>query len=113
MEDKREILRETAKDMLPDTVIALGFMEHQLDLIGQLVVDLLEIVDTTAEIDPAVRTRVDMLKGLLNYSSIDFNNLASPFQSYKIPKATEVKGITRQVQLRYLEAQQREGLLGD
>lgn len=106
--DKKQELREVAKEYLPDPIIVIGYLEHQLDLISKLVVDLASLVDSN-NITPEIQERLDMLNGLLNHSSVNFNNLASPLESYKIPKATDLKAYTRKIQKRYLQKQIEEG----
>lgn len=107
--DKKQELRETAKEMLPDPIIIIGYLEHQLDLISKLVTDLASLIDPN-NITPEVQKRLDMLNGLLNYSSVNFDNLTSPLESYKIPKAADLKSYTRKVQKRYLQKQIEEGI---
>jgi carboxypeptidase C (cathepsin A) len=109
--DVKTELRETAKTMLEDPMITMAYVEHQMDLVSRLVLDLIDIVDTTAELDPAVKQRVEMLRSITAHSSIDFENLTSPFQNYKVPKTVEHKEHTRKVSTRYLQAQLREGIL--
>jgi hypothetical protein len=109
MADKREILRETAKTMLPDSIITLAYVEHQMDLMAQLIVDMAESANLTG---PAL-DRLNMLKQILEYTSIDFENLSQPLQAYKIPKTTEYKKNTRVVGEKYLLAQVREGVFGE
>lgn len=106
--DKKEELRKIAAELLPDPLITMAYVEHQIDLIGQLVIDLAETVD----LGPEQQKRVDMLKKLMQHSSIDFANITHQLQSYKIPKATEYKERTRSVQGRYLQAQIKEGIFG-
>lgn len=107
-EDKKRELREIAKSMLPDPVIIIGYMEHYIDLIAQLVVDLAK---SGVELPPEAQERLEKLKSMLQYSSIDFNNIDDPLESYKLPRSEELKKYTRTVQKRYLIAQMREGIL--
>lgn len=107
-ENVKNSLRQTASEMLPDPIIAMAYVEHQMDLISQIVIDLAE--DVT--LPPEKKARVDMLKQIMVHSSIDFPNIEHPLQAYKVPKSVEYKGITRQVQERYLKAQMREGVFG-
>lgn len=104
MEDIKKVLRETAKSELPDPIITLAYVEHQMDLMAQLIVDMAESQTLSAE----ATERLNMLKQLLEHSSVDFANLADPLQAYKIPKAIEYKENTRDVSIRYLMAQIRE-----
>lgn len=107
-EDKKRELRETAKNMLPDPIIIIGYMEHYIDLIAKLVVDLAE---SGVELPPEAQERLEKLKSMLQHSSIDFNNMDDPLESYKLPRSEELKKYTRTVQKRYLIAQMREGVL--
>lgn len=108
MMDKKEELRKIAGELLPDPLITMAYVEHQIDLIGQIVIDLAE----SASLNPEQQKRLDMLKGVMKHSSIDFVNIKHQLQSYKIPKATEYKERTRSVQERYLQAQIKEGVFG-
>lgn len=107
MDDRKKELTETAAVMLGDTTITMGLMEHQVDLIGRIVLSIAE----KYELDEDDKFAVDSLRNILKFSSIDFNNLEHPFESYKIPKVIEGKERTRLVQEKYLQAQLREGLL--
>jgi hypothetical protein len=107
--DKKHELQQVAREHLPDPIIIIGYMEHQLDLIGQLVVDIAEGV----QLSPEATDRLELLKQVVAYASVDFANISHQFQSYKIPKAVELKQHTRNIQGRYLQAQLREGILGE
>lgn len=109
MQDKKKALRDTAKDLLPDAVITMAYVEHQMDLMAALIVDLAESANLTG---PALE-RLTMLKEILQHSSIDFENLTHPLHSYKIPKTAEYKKDTRIVGMKYLQAQIREGVFND
>lgn len=104
--DRQKQLEEAAENMLPNATITMGLMEHQIDLIGKIVVSLCENID----LPESDRSRVETLKEILKYSSIDFTNINSPLQSYKIPAVLEGKQRTRLVQDQYLMAQMREGV---
>lgn len=109
--DKREQLREIAKNNLPDSVVMQGYAENQMDLIAQVVLDIIGTLDQST-LSQDVLDRINFLKQIMEYSSIDFNNLNDPLQAYKIPMATKTKGLTRDIQSLYLNAQVREGLFG-
>jgi hypothetical protein len=111
MEDKKHELRQIAEKSLPEVIVALGFTEHQIDLMGRLILDIVEGLDP-ASLSPETVERVEMLKQLIYYSSVDFEDLSNPLQAYKIPKAIEVKEKTRDIQGRYLNAQLRAGVFG-
>lgn len=109
MSDRREELRNIAKDMLPDPIIIIGYLEHQIDLMAKVISDLLPLVDT-ASLSPDAQTRIEKLNEILTHSSVDFNNINSPLESYKIPTTVQLKGDTREVQKRYLNTQVKEGI---
>lgn len=109
-EDRRKELQGIAKDMLPDPIIVIGYLEHQLDLMAKVIEDLTKLVDTST-MTAEEKNRIQALQGLLEHSSIDFEDLDNPLQSYKLPSAKGLKKRTRDVQRRYLEKQQKEGLL--
>jgi hypothetical protein len=108
--DRRQELRDIAKSMLPDTVISLALVEHQLDLMAYLLKSLLNRVDETT-LTQQEKDMIAYLDQVLAKSSVDFNDIANPFQAYKLPKMVEVKNHTRVVQGKYLKKQMEEGLL--
>jgi hypothetical protein len=108
--ERKKELREIAKGMLPDPIISLAYVEHQIDLLNSLVLDLVTIVDQT-KITTEMQDKINNLIETMRYSSIDFDNLSSPFENYKIPSMIELKQHTRGVQKRYLKKQMEENLL--
>lgn len=107
MNKRKEELAEAAASMLNEPIITMGLMEHQVDLIAKVVLALAE----KYPLDEQDQQTVESLKSVMRFSSINFNNLEHPFESYKIPKVIEGKERTRMVQEKYLQAQLREGLL--
>lgn len=110
MEERRKELQEIAKDKLPDPIIIIGYLEHQLDLMVKVVSDLASVVDTSTMTQDQ-KDRLLLVEDFLQQSSVDFDDLSNPLQSYKLPKAKELKIYTRDIQKRYLMKQQKEGLL--
>lgn len=108
-ESKKDELRMIASNQLEDPIIVIAYLEHQMDLMARIILDLAENVNSLTE---EQKQRVEMLKGLMNHSSIDFNDLDNPLHAYKIPKTIENKEYTRLVQYRYLQAQIKEGIFG-
>lgn len=111
MPEKRVELRDTVAEMLPEPVIIIGYLEHQLDLVSKVALDLSKLIDQT-NMSEGEKNRLVALQDVLVNSSVDFDNMSHPLQSYKIPKAIELKKDTRDVQLRYQNALMREGLFG-
>lgn len=111
-QEKKRELRKIAKEMLPESIVIIGYLEHFVDLIGKCVEDLSSIIDIS-QLNEEQQFRLNKLKEFLQYSSVDFNNLNDPFEAYKLPSALQLKADTRNIQRRYLKAQQREGLLED
>jgi hypothetical protein len=107
-EKKRE-LRKVAEAMFPEPIIIIGYIEHYIDLMGKVIEDLSSVVDTS-QLSPEQQERLNKLKEFLQYSSVDFNNISDPLESYKLPSALQLKADTRNIQRRYLEAQLREGI---
>lgn len=108
MMDKKEELRKIAGELLPDPLITMAYVEHQMDLMGQLILDVIE--STGVELSPEAEARVEMLQELMKHSSVNFERIQDQLQSYKLPKAIEYKERTRTVQDRYLKAQIKEGV---
>lgn len=108
MPDVKQELLETAASMLPDPVKTIALLEHQIDLIGQIVLDLAD----DATLSEAAQERVIMLQLIMEHSSVDFEHIEEQLHAYKIPKAIEKKAYTRLIQERYLQAQIRAGVFG-
>lgn len=105
-EEIRELRRMVAEE-LPEPVIILGNLEHQIDLISELVRDLSGVVKA---IDPdliseGVQKKLDVLDKLLAVSSINTENLDHPLTKELLDGAIGLKGYTRIQQRRYLKAQ--------
>lgn len=106
----RDELQSIAMKALPDPIVTMGYMEHQIDLFGKVVSILAhKAMDSLTEDEQKL---VRMLDDILSHSSVDFNDISNPLQAYKIPKAIETKRYTRNVQSQYLQSQIREGLFG-
>lgn len=110
MEQKKTELQTVVENMLPPTVVVIGYMEHQLDLQGQLLLDIIE--ELGGELSPEMAERVNRMKQFMAFSSIDFENIENPLEAYKYPNALNLKQGTREIQRRYLNAQIREGFFG-
>ena len=109
-ESIKAALQKSANEMLPDTTVTLGYMEHYMDLIGKIVSSLAH--KEASNLTDEEKDLVEKLDSMLKYSSIDFDNLNDPLQSYKVPKAIEAKQRTRMVQRKYLQAQITKGVFG-
>lgn len=109
-EQRKEELRQAAMEKMPSPIIVLAYMEHYLDLVGKLVKDLSTIVDET-KITSEIQARLDLLDLVLAQSSIDFENLESPLESYKIPNTADIKHYVAKTRQRYMAIQAEEGLL--
>lgn len=112
MADKKAELREIAKEQLPESIITIGYSEHQMDIVTMLVLDIVEELDPTNFSD-IMKKRIEMLKSIMAHTSIDFDNLDDTFQAYKVPKTIEYKANARKVNAKYLKAQLREGVFGE
>lgn len=110
MEDVKQSLMDVAKSQLPETFIMIAYMEHQLDLCSQLIVDIAEASGVTLSAD--AENRLSLLKDVLAQSSIDFANITGQLESYKIPNATSMKAFIHKIEDLYLQAQIREGTFG-
>lgn len=108
--ERKKELQDIAKSNLPDPIIILGFMEHQIDFMAKIIEDLVGVVDTSTLTEEQLG-RITQLKEFLKASSVDFDDLSNPLQSYKLPKALQVKTETRDIQYRYITKQIDEGLM--
>lgn len=109
-DDKKQELEEILGKALPNPLIVLAYMEHQVDLASQLIVDIAEATGVTLSAE--AENRLSLLKDLLAQSSIDFANITDQLQAYKIPNAAALKGLIHRVEDKYLQAQIREGVFG-
>lgn len=107
--EREKELRDIAKDMLPDPIIVIGYVEHQLDLMAQIISDLAKKVDAETFTEEE-RERIRMLDAFIQHTSVDFDDPENPLQAYRIPKAIELKEHTRDVQERYIKKKLQEGL---
>jgi hypothetical protein len=103
-----EVVEKRFNEIGP-TPMLLGYMEHQQDLIGQLVLDLVAIADP-AKITPDMQKRIEKLNDVMQHSSINFSDLENPLESYKIPDLIRIKQQIRLLQIEYLQALVREGV---
>lgn len=110
-ENRQKELIQVVTEHLPDTILLISHLEHQIDLLTIIIKDLSTIVDQT-KITEKTQERLTMLDGLLTNSSVNFDDLNNPLEAYKIPKTQELKNQTRKVQERYLKKQIDEGLFG-
>lgn len=107
--EKRNELRDIAQSQLPEPIYTMAYMEHQLDLMGQVLLDLAQ--SAQFEEGSPEASRVAALEAVMSKSSIDFDSIEHPLQAYKIPKTVEFKDRTRRVQNRYLQAQIENGII--
>ena len=111
MTDLQDVVQRKIEDRIGKVPVLLGYLEHQVDLIGTVVVGLSEVVDQTALTDE-LKARIDELKAILQHSSVDFANLQSPYENYKIPVAISSKKEIRAIQRQYLSKKlEEEGVL--
>lgn len=111
MSNLAKIAEKKIEEQVGTTAQILGYMEHQIDLVSQLVKDIAETIPAENR-TPEMEERLTHLSALLEKTSVDFENIASPFETYKLPKAVKVKGAIRNIQKQYLKAKLREeGLL--
>lgn len=106
----QEIVLTELEKRIGNTAIILGYFEHQVDILTQVVKDLASLVDVS-KLPEDAKERIEALNTLLEYSSVDFDNIDSPFENYKVPKAVEMKKVIRTIQEQYLTAKMREGKL--
>lgn len=114
-QEKHTRLRLIAEGMLPDTLLMLAFMEHQIDLSTQVQLDIIEEFQKEGLLDglsDEKKQRLETLRSVMEHSSIDFKNMKDPLQAYKVPKTIEHKKDMRNVQNQYLRAQAKLGILG-
>lgn len=100
-------LRQTVAELLPDSVIVLGNLEHQIDLVSGIVKDLSLAIK---EIDPSILPegfdkKLELLDKFLTQSSLDFKNLDHFLYNELVNGAVSMKQYIRFIQLRYFKEQ--------
>lgn len=113
MADRKEQLQKVAQkkyDELGAPVIVTAYLTHIIDLQTQLIKDLAGAVDQT-KLSTAAQDRLALLDQVAAATSIDFANITSPLENYKIPGAVQIKEKSNVLMKEYIEALAREGLL--
>lgn len=87
--------------------ITLAFMEHQLDFVTKLVISL---ADRVSDLNDEEKMIVESMKATIQHSSVDFQNMDHPYESYKVPAMVKQKSDTRLLNKRYLDAKVRNGV---
>lgn len=108
--EREKELQQIAASMLPSPMISTAYVEHQMDLISSLLMDLFARLDPES-LTPDIQAKLSYLQQAMTFSSVDFSNLSEPLQSYKLPAMIEKKWETRIVQNKYLLKLKTEGLL--
>lgn len=102
-----EIVQKEIEEKIGNTAILLGYFEHQVDLLTQVVKDLSAVVDTSS-LSAEAQDRLNKIGEVLAFSSVDFANITSPLENYKIPMAVDTKKNLRTIQAQYLLAKLKE-----
>lgn len=106
-----EQLLQSVKEQMDDPIKIIGFLEHQLDYQQKIISLLIQSLETNGfDLPEELIALKPIQDGFLKHSSVDFNDIAHPFQSYKIPKAIEKKERQRITQERYLNKKMVNGI---
>lgn len=97
----RELVVEELEKAIGNWTVLVAYLEHQVDLQGNIINELAKIVDSS-KITPELQALLDINKQVLANSSVDFSNLESPLEAYKFPKVITNKAVIRKVQEKYL-----------
>lgn len=105
-----QLAEQEILDRVGNVVVLLGYFEHQVDLQAKIIKGISEAVQASGvELPVEVTTLLAENDKLLEVSSIDFKNITSQLESYKLPKAVQTKSQIRDIQGIYLQAKLREG----
>jgi hypothetical protein len=106
-EQQKKELRQIVSQLLPDSVLVLGNMEHQLDLVSGIVKDLSIAIQEIApdKLPPNFADKIEALDKFLTQSSLDFNQLKHFLYAELINGAINMKEYIRVVQARYFKEQ--------
>jgi hypothetical protein len=104
MDEKQmwDIVEKKLVERVGSVLKMVSYMEYATDLIAQVVKDLSGAIDTTT-LPQEAQDHLAQLNQLLTVSSIDFANIASPYESFKIPRAMQVKQTIAEVRKPYLD----------
>lgn len=106
-----DIVRREVNEDIGDVLNLVSFLEHLIDLQSNLILKLSDTIDPTL-FDTQTQELLGYLRQFNDLSSVDWNQLTSPFQAYKLPLALSKKSYIRQIQKIYLEAKlKEEGLI--
>lgn len=109
-DEKKQELLKVATEYLPDSLKTIAFLEHQMDLMSAIILDLVEGINAEEVFNEDQLKRLESLKSLMIHSSVKFDEIDNPLQSYKIPACINQKYYTRLIQDRYLTAQMKAGI---
>lgn len=100
--DLWDIVEKETQARLGNYTRIVSLLEYGIDLVSQTCLDLSRMVDQT-KITPEIQGRLDALQLLLQYSSIDFDNINDPYNFWKIGLSAQSKQISREIQDLYLK----------
>ena len=96
-----KLVQEAIEKEIGGMIKLLGYMEHQLDLSILSHAYLLKRIPEE-EKDDYTRMIEQHINDIAELSSVDFDNLDSPLENYKLPKLKESKAVLRKLQPRYV-----------
>jgi len=109
--DLWSIVRKDVEDNIGDPLNLISYLEHLIDLQSFIILKLSDAIEPTL-LDIQTKELLGYLGQFNALSSVDWNDLDSPFQAYKIPVALEKKKYIRDIQKIYLDARlKEEGLI--
>jgi hypothetical protein len=107
---KKEIL-EIAKTQLPEPNKIAMAMETQLDLTLKVLVELCDsVAGDRKNLSITLQNLLSYADETLKQSCVDFDNLGSDSELYKLPNMIEVKRLTRRVRKQYTAALSKESI---
>lgn len=101
--DLQSLALEKLESDVGNMVIVLGFFEHQVDLACSILQDVVQEVGGKDAFSEQLQKKIEFLSKINQSGSIDFENLQSPLEAYKIPEVIETKGKIRTIQKMYLK----------
>ena len=100
---------DTIKKEMGDPVFLVAYLEHQVDVLTNVVLHLAQAADPA--VVEAIQPQLDALQTIDASSSIDFDNLTSPTEAFKLPMMVHNKQMLRSIQGRYLQRLMETGNL--
>jgi len=99
-----EIVQRQVEERIGSILKLLSYTEIQIDIMANLLMDITQVVNEidSTKITPETQLKIDSLNQILQFSSINFSQIDSSRENYKIPTTVYYKSELRDIQNPYL-----------